>query len=187
MRFLSIEIDARFCGVTLGRDVLAPRYGEEIMHNEVRDAKTKPHASPNGLRTILLVDDDPVDLQFYRVILEHEGFKVKTSESFAAGVRLLEEEPFDMIVVGQGGEAFEGRSVLERAMEIDSRRPVAVMARRPDPNCYVEAMTLGAVDYRAKTTDAAEFVSVIEDHVGPPRLGVGRRLAAGARQIVPQR
>jgi len=129
--------------------------------------KTGSYGGARRPRTILLVDDDGVDLRFYRMVLEHEGYKVETSDSFTAGARRLEGESFDMIVVGQGGDAFEGRVVVERAMQIDSRRPVAVIARCPEPRCYVEAMNLGAVDYRGKTADASEIVSVIEAHLGP--------------------
>ena len=54
--------------------------------------------------------------------------------------------------------------------QVDPQRPVAVIARHPDPGSYIEAMNLGAVDYREKTADAAEFVSVIEAYLGlaPP-------------------
>lgn len=152
------------------------------MHNGTGNGKRIISGPLNGRKRILLVDDDAVNLQFYRVILEHEGYKVKTSESFTAGARLLEEEPFDMVVVGQGGDAFEGRPILERAMQIDSGRPVAVMARRPDPRCYVEAMNLGAVDYREKTTDASEFVAVIADHLQPAAPGFEPSLSTGRQQ-----
>jgi DNA-binding NtrC family response regulator len=124
---------------------------------------------------ILLVDDDPADLSFYSVILEHEGYRLKTSASFADGVSLLERESYDMVVVSQGTLAFDGRYVLERAMQIDPQRPVAVITRCLDPACYLEAMNLGAVDYREKTVDRSEFVSMIEFHLGCGRKQTHQR------------
>jgi len=123
-------------------------------------------------RKILLVDDDPADLRFYGLILEHEGYGVRSTASFEEGARLLGQQSFDMVVVSQGSRGFEGRSVLERANQDDRRTPVVVLARNLDPRYYLEAIELGAVDYREKTTDAPEFIWVIETHLRfvPPEL-----------------
>jgi DNA-binding NtrC family response regulator len=130
------------------------------------DGKVKSHAPAPRRRKILLVDNDPVDLLFYKFILEHQGYRVKASDSFTEAPHLLEKESFDMVVVGQGGSAFEGRAVVEKAMQIDPHTPVAVMASHPEPGCYVEAMNLGVVDYREKTADGYEFLAVVEAHLG---------------------
>jgi len=130
------------------------------------DTKVKSHALAHRPKKILLVDNDPVDLLFYRFILEHQGYRVKASSSFTEAPQMLEKDVFDMVVVDQGGSAFEGRVVVEEAKRIDPHTPVVVMARRPEPACYVEAMTLGVVDYREKTADGYEFLGVIEAHLG---------------------
>jgi DNA-binding NtrC family response regulator len=99
---------------------------------------------------ILLVDEDAGDLKFYRSVLEGQGFEVSSCTSYEAGVQCLEQETFDFVLVSQGSPAFEGRTVLERALQVDRRRAVLVVARCVHMPCYLEAMQIGAVDYLEK-------------------------------------
>ena len=114
---------------------------------------------------VLLVDEDRGDLDYYHAILQGQGYMLRTCSSYAEGARCLESEAFDLVVVSQGSPAFEGRCVLERAMEIDRGLPVLVLARCLDMGCYLEAMQSGAVDYVAEPLTIAEMVRVIETHV----------------------
>ena len=52
-----------------------------------------------------------------------------------------------MPLPSQGTPAFEGRQVLERALQLHPKVPVLVVARVLDMHCYLEAMDLGAIDY----------------------------------------
>ena len=114
---------------------------------------------------VLLVDEDCEDLEYNCLILEQQGCEVRTCRSFVEGIRCLDGEPFDFIVVCQGGLRFEGRSVLERAMEIDRHRPVVVLTRWHDMACYLEAMQLGAVDYFEKPVNPLDVARVIRTHL----------------------
>jgi FixJ family two-component response regulator len=67
-------------------------------------------------------------------------------------------------MVSQGGRSFEGRCVIERAIEINRRLPVLVLARCLDMTCYLEAMQLGAADYLAEPITFAEMERVIRNH-----------------------
>jgi len=114
---------------------------------------------------VLLVDEDCEDLEYNCSILEHQGCEVRSCRSFFEGTRCLDAEPFDFIVVCQGSFRFEGRSVLERAIEIDRHRPVVVLTRWHDMACYLEAMQLGAVDYFEKPVSPLDVARVIETHL----------------------
>jgi DNA-binding NtrC family response regulator len=72
---------------------------------------------------------------------------VMTCGSYVEALDLFKSEPFDLVIVSQGSCAFEGRLVLERALMMDRKRPVLVVARSLDMGCYLEAMRLGAADY----------------------------------------
>jgi len=114
---------------------------------------------------VLLVDEDCEDLEYNCLILEQQGCEVRTCRSFVEGIRCLDCEPFDFIVVCQGGQRCEGRPVLERAIEIDRHRPVVVLTRWHDMACYLEAMQLGAVDYFEKPVSPLDVASVIRTHL----------------------
>lgn len=134
----------------------------------------KLQAIPNLVEgKILLVDDDVQDLGFYSMVLYKQGYQVVPCESYEAATRWLEADTFDFVVVSQGGPAFEGRRVLERAARSDRRIPVLVMANWVDMSLYMEAMSLGAIDYLEKAADPSEMVRAIKlylMHAGQPRL-----------------
>jgi len=97
--------------------------------------------------TVLLILEDPHDLQVYGTALGSLGYKVMLCGSYEEGITILESENIDLLVVSQGTRAFEGRSVLERALQLHPRLPVLVVARVVDIHCYFEAMDIGAVEY----------------------------------------
>lgn len=120
-------------------------------------------AIPNLVEgTILLVDDDLQDLGFYSMVLYKQGYQVVPCQSYESAMRWVECDTFDFVVVSQGGPAFEGRRVLERAARLDRRVPVLVMANWVDMSVYMEAISLGAVDYLEKTADPSEMVRAIK-------------------------
>jgi DNA-binding NtrC family response regulator len=112
------------------------------------------------------VVEEPEALHYYCHILEGSGYQVRACQSYAEGVCCLESEVFDFVMVSQGSRHFEGRCVLERAIEIDRRLPVVVVARALDVPCYLEAMHLGAVDYLEEPVTVAEMGRVLRNH--PP-------------------
>ncbi|HZP00712.1 MAG TPA: response regulator [Terriglobia bacterium] len=128
----------------------------------------KPERGQSLLATggkVLLVDEDPGDLHYYRNILEGYGCWVRACRSYQEGVRCLGEEPFNFVIVTQGSPKFEGRCVLERAVESDRRLPVLVVARCLDMKCYLESMQMGAVDYRVEPLTVQELCWFLKTRV----------------------
>ena len=129
---------------------------------------TYPEASAQPLRVAkgkaLLVDEYPEDLQYYFNILDGHGYRVRACSSYQEGVRCLGDEVFDFVMVSQGTPKFEGSCVLERAIEVNRRLPVLVVARCLDMGCYLEAMQLGAVDYLVEPLTVWEVGRVLESH-----------------------
>jgi len=117
----------------------------------------------------LLVHEDPEALRVYGNLLERWGYQVRACRRFEEGLGCLGSELFDIVMVSQGGRRFEGRCVLERAIEINRRLPVVVMARCLDMTCYLEAMQLGAADYLAEPVTFSEMERVLRNH--RPTLG----------------
>ena len=114
---------------------------------------------------ILLVDEDAGDLKFYRSALEGQGFEVFAYTSYEAGVQCLEMESFDFVLVSQGSHAFEGRKVLDRALQLDRRPAVLVVARYVHMPSYLEAMQMGAVDYLEKPVPLGALLRLVQTYV----------------------
>jgi DNA-binding NtrC family response regulator len=97
--------------------------------------------------TVLLVFEEPQDLEHYGSILCTLGYSIRMCNSVAEGIKALETEDFSLVLVSQGTPAFEGRQVLERSLQLHPNVPVLVIARVLDMHCYLDAMDLGAIDY----------------------------------------
>jgi DNA-binding NtrC family response regulator len=114
---------------------------------------------------ILVIDDDAKDLEAYSLCLRQEGYEVHALVSYSEGLSCLKSERFDLVMVSQGSRRFEGRDILERAIEIDRRTPVLVLARCVDMPCYIEAMYLGASDYFEKPLSTRQILRVVKNHL----------------------
>jgi len=114
---------------------------------------------------VLLVDEEANDMRTLRLALEGQGFEVFTCVNYEAAIRCLETSPVDFVIVSQGTLAFEGRRVLDRAMQLDRRRPVIVVTRCMNMQCYLEAMQMGAIDYLEKPVPPGELLRFVRTHV----------------------
>ena len=125
--------------------------------------KSKIHRS-SKIRT-LLVDEDPSDIRYYYGMLRALGHEVAIAGAYSEGLSLLEQVGFDLVIVGQGSSAFEGREILARAMEINPETPVLVVARTLDIDCYLEALEMGAVDYLERCAAPRDFMRAVDAHL----------------------
>jgi DNA-binding NtrC family response regulator len=127
----------------------------------------------------LLVNEHPEDLQYYFNILEAYGYRVRACNSYQEGIRCLEDEVFDFVIVGQGTPKFEGSCVLERTTEINRSLSALVVARCLDMGCYLEAMQLGAVDYLVEPLTVWEIGRVLTNH--PPSRSLEVSMSAAVQ------
>jgi len=124
-----------------------------------------PRGMPRG--KILLVDEDSTDLQLYTSLLRDQGHRVDCCTTYLEGAERLEHECYDLIILSQGGRTFDGQPLLERAIEIDRRRPVLVLTRSVDMRSYLDVMYLGAHDYVEKPPVAGEIIKTVANCLGP--------------------
>jgi len=117
--------------------------------------------APRG--KILLVDEDLHDLQVYTVLLREQGHVVECCVTYLEAAERLEGERYDLIIMSQKGQTFDGQPLLERAIEIDRRRPVLVLTRSLDRRSYVDSMYLGARDYLEKPAVPGEILKTVSN------------------------
>ena len=131
------------------------------------NASSEKQHQPDPGCAVLVIDEDSEYLERLRGITQTMGHRVQACNSYAEGVRQLESGAFKLIIVGQGSRFFEGRCVVERAININRRLPVIVVARQPEMNCYLEAMQLGAVDYVSDPSVGAEIARLMRTYLHP--------------------
>ena len=120
------------------------------------------------LRSVLFIDEKVDDLYPYVQALKREGYDVRACPSCAEGTLCLESGTFDLVIVNQGSRGFEWRSLVERAIGMDRRRPLLVVTDCVDMRCYLDAMWLGATDYLVKPPSPEELLKIVRMFLPPP-------------------
>ena len=102
--------------------------------------------------SVLVVDDDPVNRMLLAKSLERDGHGVTTAENGGQAWRMLQEEPFDVVLLDVLMPEMDGCEVLER-IEGDPNLchlPVIMISALDEVETVVRCIELGAQDYLPK-------------------------------------
>ncbi|MEF3306959.1 hybrid sensor histidine kinase/response regulator [Paenibacillus sp. GYB003] len=132
----------------------------EASANEAAAGNAAPANVMAGERTsILAVDDDPVNLKVLTGMLAGDDCRVRTASSGREALELLDEEPWDLLIVDVMMPHMSGyeltRIVRERFSV--SELPVLLLTARSEPADIYAGFHAGANDYVAKPVDALEL------------------------------
>jgi adenylate cyclase len=109
-------------------------------------------ASPGS---VLVVDDDRVNRMLLTRSVEREGHRVSAAENGRTALRLMEENPPDVVLLDIVMPELDGVSVLER-MKADSTLkhvPVIMISAVDEIDSVVHCLEMGAEDYLPKPFD----------------------------------
>ena len=88
---------------------------------------------------ILVADDDPVQLDFRKLILETAGYQVEVALNAQQTVRRLERVPPDLVIMDLrfpnalgDADPLEGRELIRRIRDLGCRAPVIVLSGWPE-------------------------------------------------------
>ncbi len=118
---------------------------------------------------ILVVDDDPGVGRFLCRALSRQGFSAKAVLSVAEAWPLIENEPYDLLLVDKTMPGESGLVLLRRLKDSEHKIPTVIITGDATSETIDEALFLGAVDYISKP-----FVSV-EHLIGRLRSILDRR------------
>jgi len=110
---------------------------------------------------ILVVDDEINICRSVEKILTKIGLRIRTAVNGQDALRLLESEPFDVVLTDLKMSRLGGMEVLRRAKELNPLMPVIVMTGYASVSSAVEVMKLGAVDYLPKPFTPDEIRAVV--------------------------
>ena len=99
---------------------------------------------------ILVVEDRPPLRRLLVRALEQEGYEVVSAEDGAAGIRQVQEKPFDLVLTDLKLPRASGLEVLRAASAAQANTPVVVLTAYGTVETAVEAMKAGAVDFIEK-------------------------------------
>jgi len=110
---------------------------------------------------ILIVDDEESMREYLSLVLEKEGYVVKTAADAFEALRLVEAEPLDLVVEDLKMPKMDGIELLKRLKEKNEKLPVIIMTAFSTWDSAVQAMRLGAFDYIRKPFDNQHIRNVI--------------------------
>ncbi|MCX7982051.1 MAG: sigma-54 dependent transcriptional regulator [Syntrophales bacterium] len=111
---------------------------------------------------ILIVDDDREMRDFLEILLEKEGYKVKTAERADKALRYLSQDEFDLIITDLKMPKIDGLDFLRRVREINEKVRVILVTAFASAETAYEAMKEGAFDYVEKHFEVDSFLDIVE-------------------------
>jgi adenylate cyclase len=104
---------------------------------------------------ILITDDDPLNREVLRRMLEHHGHRVYEATDGHEALRLLEERSFDLLLLDILMPGLNGFQVLQRLREQGRlrRTSVIVISALAEVHNSVRCLEEGAEDYLSKPVD----------------------------------
>jgi len=105
---------------------------------------------------VLLIEDDPDDVVLIREFLNGaqkapDSFELATAPELEEGLRRLEEENFDVVLLDLSLPDGRGFETLARACEKSLQAPLIVLTASSDERLALEAISRGAQDYLVKS------------------------------------
>jgi two-component system sensor histidine kinase/response regulator len=117
--------------------------------------------------TILLVDDEPKNIQLLGNLLQQQGYAVEFATSGAEAIQWVNTRTFDLILLDVMMPEIDGYEVCKRLKShpATSEIPVIFLTAKTDTESVVRGFNLGAVDYVTKPFQQQELLARVRTHV----------------------
>ncbi len=112
---------------------------------------------------VLIIDDEKAIRKSLREILEYESYKVEEADSGQAGLKLIKENAFDIVLLDIKMPHMDGMEVLEKLREMEEDLPVIMISGHGNEETAVEAVKKGAFDFISKPPDLNRLLITIRN------------------------
>jgi two-component system response regulator HydG len=119
---------------------------------------------------VLVVDDDEPHAQAVAESLERVGYECSVATSGRDGLRLIEEQEFDIVLTDLIMEGVGGLDVLRKAKQELPDAEVVILTGHGTIKTAVTAMQAGATTYLTKPLDIGELRTVVDKASQSQRL-----------------
>ena len=131
---------------------------------------------------ILVVDDEEIVRLSHVRILSGEHCKVDVVSNGTDALKLMEQHPFDVVLLDVRMPGLEGMTVLKTIKQKWPDSEVIIITGYPEVESAKKAVTLGAYDYLAKPVGPDEVIHAANGAVMHKRWALRREPASGPRQ-----
>ncbi len=130
-----------------------------IQHEVSNESENQFEALTNA--TIMMVDDEPINIDMVKMFLEEEGYKhfITTYDSTQALGLITNKQP-DVVLLDLMMPDVDGFEILKsiRADKQLKHTPVIILTSSTDADTKLKALRLGANDFLGKPVDPSELV-----------------------------
>ncbi|MGA9393108.1 MAG: sigma-54 dependent transcriptional regulator [Candidatus Sulfotelmatobacter sp.] len=120
--------------------------------------------------TILIVEDEAKMRRLLELNLGEDGFRTLSAEDAESGLKLLHENPVDLVLTDLKLPGMNGLDFLQSIKRQNAAIPVVVMTAFGSVETAVEAMKAGASDYVLKPFSLSEMRMVIRKELDVHKL-----------------
>ncbi len=122
--------------------------------------------NPKNAR-ILLVDDNPRNIQVLGTILKHEGYQIIIAQNGCQAIKAVKKAPPDLILLDIMMPQMDGFETCKKLKQnaISKEIPIIFLTAKADTEDIVKGFELGAVDYITKPFNSVELLSRVKTHM----------------------
>lgn len=115
------------------------------------------------MKRILLIDDDELIQSLLRShFAKSDRFHLETASDGSAGLRILQENPPDLVILDVKMPDLDGIEVLRRARALHPSLPVVMLTAVADVKLAVQAIQVGAFHFLSKPVEFEELEVIIQ-------------------------
>ncbi|MDH4231653.1 MAG: sigma-54 dependent transcriptional regulator [Nitrospirota bacterium] len=114
---------------------------------------------------ILIIDDEKIALKNLEHVMKKEGYSVVATQSGQNAIKLLEEQPFDVVLTDLRMEKVDGMQILKRCHELYPDTEVIMITGFATLETAVETMKHGAFYYISKPFKLDEVRKVVREAI----------------------
>src|SRR5918911_394920 len=122
------------------------------------------------MATLLVIDDEESVRYSFRYVFEEEGLRVVTAGTAAEGLRQVDAQNPDVVLLDLQLPDRNGLDVFRDIHARDPKRPVIFITAHGTTETAIEAMKLGAFDYLVKPVDLDRLSQILERAFEAARL-----------------
>jgi DNA-binding response OmpR family regulator len=133
---------------------------------------------------ILIVDDDPLVLQFVDLVLTQHGYKVSTAAASDTALQLLGRESFSLVLLDIRMPGMTGLDIL-RLMKARPNKPkILMMTAQRDPGTIMQAIEQGAAGYLVKPFKPLDLLKRVEAALRGPSTALPVETSAAPDELM---
>ena len=160
-------------------DAIVSCLGSDQEGNRLRPVVTTDFKPPDltGLE-VLVVEDNRINQQIARELLENAGVVVEVSGDGADAIKRLSEHKFDLVLMDMQMPDMDGYQATKKIRQQPkfAKLPIVAMTAHALLGDREKCLAAGMNDYLAKPVDPEKFYRVVEQWGGPARPENGSNL-----------